>query len=341
MRCLLLMQKSVLEELARVLPPGPVDGVTFVPYREETNIPPSEYDVVISRAMYDAAMASADAGADVRWALLQSLPPERVLDSTPDLLAFGDREKTMLQLTRVAPAVHQPRSVTVRWEGADVAACVRAAGLRFPLIAKPLLACGPGHSHELTVALHPAALREICPPTILQEYVNHGGTLFKAYALGPHAMVQERASLPDLQAVTDEEEGERNGLVRFNSQQPPPSPAAFGVAALEAAPPCEGEREQRRAVAAELVKRLAASWDLLGPVGIDVVFSHDGTGYVVDANYFPKTAGKMEGVAEALASAVRTRVMRASAAVPVRRSDTQCLGPRYSEPQSESETVVE
>ncbi|GJN20212.1 hypothetical protein PR202_gb07561 [Eleusine coracana subsp. coracana] len=58
------------------------------------------------------------------------------------------------------------------------------AALRFPLIAKPLVADGTAKSHKMSLVYHREGLRKLRPPLVLQEFVNHGGVIFKVYVVG-------------------------------------------------------------------------------------------------------------------------------------------------------------
>ena len=60
----------------------------------------------------------------------------------------------------------------------DAAALVDSgllAALRFPLIAKPLVADGTAKSHKMSLVYHREGLAKLRPPLVLQEFVNHGG----------------------------------------------------------------------------------------------------------------------------------------------------------------------
>ena len=71
-------------------------------------------------------------------------------------------------------------------------AAVEAAGMQVPLVAKPLWADGREGSHGLAIAHDEDAIRHLVspprpghaaspfgPPLMLQQYVDHGGCLFK------------------------------------------------------------------------------------------------------------------------------------------------------------------
>ena len=69
--------------------------------------------------------------------------------------------------------------------------------LTFPIIAKPLLANSNDKAHEMSVIFTPHGLNKVQPPVILQQFINHGGILFKVYVAGDHVKCVKRNSLPD------------------------------------------------------------------------------------------------------------------------------------------------
>eukprot|EP00982_Pelagococcus_subviridis_P005823 29843-Pelagococcus_subviridis.AAC.4 len=104
-------------------------------------------------------------------------------------------------------AVRAPRQI-VASEGTeeDVIAEVRDAGLELPLLAKSLVANGTADSHKVAIVHDVEGLRCVVrgdvaglrPPCVIQEYVNHGGCLFKVYVVGDVVTTTRRKSLPDL-----------------------------------------------------------------------------------------------------------------------------------------------
>lgn len=68
----------------------------------------------------------------------------------------------------------------------------------YPVICKPVAACGIPESHLMTVAVDENGLALASMPCVVQEYTNHGGLLHKVYMLGDDVMVYHRKSLPDL-----------------------------------------------------------------------------------------------------------------------------------------------
>lgn len=70
--------------------------------------------------------------------------------------------------------------------------------LKFPVIAKPLVADGSAKSHKMALVFSHGALNKLKPPIVLQEFVNHGGVIFKVYVVGNHVRCVKRKSLPDV-----------------------------------------------------------------------------------------------------------------------------------------------
>ncbi len=70
--------------------------------------------------------------------------------------------------------------------------------LTFPVIAKPLVADGSATSHAMFLVFNVRGLAKLKPPMVLQEFVNHGGVIFKVYVAGEYFTCVQRKSLPDI-----------------------------------------------------------------------------------------------------------------------------------------------
>ncbi len=316
--CLLVLENKLLATAARTLPAGPVGGIRFVPFSPGCSAADQpRCRAVLHRAMYDLALSRASAAATERLALLRELEARGIaLEPLASVERFADRGALCRMLARI-DGVRQPRFVEVRSEGASVAEAAGSAGLRFPLLCKPLLASGPASSHDLAIVLHEAGLDGIRAPVLLQEYVPHGGKLIKAYCVGGRAHVAERASLPDLRATR-----QPPAMLRFNSHQPLPGAHELAHAVVPAETPAETPAKtpaeaaelgaELRARASRLVVWLAERIGLK-LLGVDLIVARDdaepqdpGELLIVDINYFPSGAAtKFPEAAEALASFVR------------------------------------
>ncbi|CAL4915754.1 unnamed protein product [Urochloa decumbens] len=181
-------------------------------------------------------------------------------------------------------------SQVVVYDAAALADSGLLAALRFPLIAKPLVADGTAKSHKMSLVYHREGLAKLRPPLVLQEFVNHGGVIFKVYVVGAHVTCVKRRSLPD---VSPEDDASAQGSVSFSQVSNLPNERTaeeyYGEKSLEDAvmPP------------AAFVNQIAAG--LRRALGLQL-FNFDmirdvraGDRYlVIDINYFPGYA-KMPG----------------------------------------------
>uniref|UniRef100_R7W960 Inositol-tetrakisphosphate 1-kinase n=1 Tax=Aegilops tauschii TaxID=37682 RepID=R7W960_AEGTA len=118
------------------------------------------------------------------------------------------QEVSKLDLADCHGKVGVPKQLFVNTDPLSIPAAVMRAGLSLPLVAKPLVA----KSHELSLAYDSASLTKLEPPLVLQEFVNHGGVLFKVYIVGDAIRVVRRFSLPNV----DEGDLSNNaGVFRF------------------------------------------------------------------------------------------------------------------------------
>ncbi|GKU95777.1 hypothetical protein SLEP1_g9097 [Rubroshorea leprosula] len=85
--------------------------------------------------------------------------------------------------------------------------------LKFPVIAKPLVADGSAKSHKMSLVFNHDGLNKLKPPIVLQEFVNHGGVIFKVYVVGEYVKCVKRKSLPD---VPEEKLANLEGSLSFS-----------------------------------------------------------------------------------------------------------------------------
>ncbi|GLU05393.1 hypothetical protein SLE2022_224950 [Rubroshorea leprosula] len=85
--------------------------------------------------------------------------------------------------------------------------------LKFPVIAKPLVADGSAKSHKMSLVFNHDGLNKLKPPIVLQEFVNHGGVIFKVYVVGEYVKCVKRKSLPD---VSEEKLTNLEGSLSFS-----------------------------------------------------------------------------------------------------------------------------
>ncbi|XP_061972158.1 inositol-tetrakisphosphate 1-kinase 3-like isoform X2 [Populus nigra] len=211
--------------------------------------------------------------------------PEVTVLDPPDAIQHLHNRQSMLQcvadmnLSNSYGKVGIPKQLVIKKDASSIPGAVAKAGLMLPIVAKPLVADGSAKSHELSLAYDQQSLQKLEPPLVLQEFVNHGGVMFKVYIVGETIKVVRRFSLPD---VCKRELSNIAGVFRF----PRVSCAAAsadnadldpGVAELPPRPLLEK-------LARELCRRLG-----LRLFNLDIIREH-GTRdrfYVIDINYFP------------------------------------------------------
>ncbi|XP_008787233.2 inositol-tetrakisphosphate 1-kinase 3-like isoform X1 [Phoenix dactylifera] len=218
--------------------------------------------------------------------------PEVTVLDPPDAIQQLRNRQSMLQyasnlnLSDCYGKIGVPRQLVITEDPTSIPRAVAEAGLTLPLVAKPLVADGSAKSHELSLAFDQFALSKLDPPLVLQEFVNHGGVLFKVYIVGESIKVVRRFSLPDVNKC---ELLDTAGVFRF----PRVSCAAASADDADLEPDIAElpPRPLLERLARELRCRLG-----LRLFNMDIIREH-GTRdqfYVIDINYFPGY-GKMPG----------------------------------------------
>ncbi|KAG2704795.1 hypothetical protein I3760_05G021800 [Carya illinoinensis] len=216
--------------------------------------------------------------------LRQKNPEVTVLDP-PFAIEHLHNRQSMLQdvadlnLSDCHGKVGVPRQLVIKKDPSSIPYEVNKAGLKLPLVAKPLVLDGSAKSHELFLAYDQFSLAELEPPLVLQEFVNHGGILFKVYIVGEIIKVVRRFSLPN---VSKRELEKVAGVFRFPRVSS--SAASADDADLEPSVAEHPPQPLLENLARELRHRLG-----LRLFNIDMIREH-GTRdvfYVIDMNYFP------------------------------------------------------
>ncbi|XP_066383701.1 inositol-tetrakisphosphate 1-kinase 2-like isoform X2 [Miscanthus floridulus] len=130
-------------------------------------------------------------------------PEVTVLDPPNAIKHLNNRQSMLeevadLNLSNFYGEVCTPRQLVVSEDPSSIPTAVAMAGLTLPLVAKPLVVDGTSKGHELYLAYDVASLSMLDPPLVLQEFINHGGILFKVYIIGETIQVVRRFSLPDV-----------------------------------------------------------------------------------------------------------------------------------------------
>ncbi|XP_044508653.1 inositol-tetrakisphosphate 1-kinase 3-like isoform X7 [Mangifera indica] len=158
--------KPKLEVLARS------KGITFVAI--DTNRPlldQGPFDIVLHKM-------SGKEWCEVIEDYRQKHPEVTVLDP-PDAIKHLCNRQSMLQdvanlnLSDCHGKVCVPKQMVIKNDPMSIPDEVFEAGLKLPIVAKPLVVDGSAKSHELFLAYDRFSLAELEPPLVLQEFVNH------------------------------------------------------------------------------------------------------------------------------------------------------------------------
>ncbi|XP_038900568.1 inositol-tetrakisphosphate 1-kinase 1-like [Benincasa hispida] len=133
--------------------------------------------------------------------------PDVVIVDPPELISRLLNRDSMLQVVKEVKVsqgderIETPKQVVVN--DLDVVIkdglnAFRDLGLKFPVIAKPLESDGTPKSHQLCLVSNDSGLKGLHAPIVLQEFVNHGGVVFKVYVVGECVVCVTRKSLPDI-----------------------------------------------------------------------------------------------------------------------------------------------
>ncbi|CAL0325354.1 unnamed protein product [Lupinus luteus] len=185
---------------------------------------------------------------------------------------------TKLQISLQNGTVQVPKQVLLN-ESKDFNEEEVGLSLKFPVIAKPLVANGTATCHELFLVFDREGLRELSFPVVLQEFVNHGGVVFKIYVAGNQVDCVKRKSLTD---IPEEKLKRLNGSVPF-SQISNLRDEEGGDGGGE-----DGIEMPPESLVTELAKGLRVELGL-NLFNVDVIRdANDPTRYlVIDINYFP------------------------------------------------------
>lgn len=205
---------------------------------------------------------------------VNSHPSVRVFDPLESAALTLNREA----LTKVLNTIQWPQSLDVRipksieLDSSDIATINGITKeLHFPVLAKPLEACSKDSNHVFRLCTSPDKLVGVPVPTQLQEYINHGGVVYKIYKLGDIIEVTTRKSTRDI------EEGEDIQL-NFHSQKPDSEKSLWTSSVPSVSIPYDDFQQISD------ILRESLNMELFG---FDILKDADNVYWIVDVNYFP------------------------------------------------------
>lgn len=181
------------------------EGIAFAPFEYDSTVKSVEaFDVIIHKLTEDLDSTEQESILKVRAIdeyLLQH-PSTVIIDPFPAVHKVISRARTCLTLQRLIDSTSkcpfsQPK-FAIAESPAVIADFIRTSGLRYPVICKPIEACGTPSSHSMVVAINEDGLSLVKCPCVVQEYMNHDGLFYKVYVIDKKVMVFQRPSLPNL-----------------------------------------------------------------------------------------------------------------------------------------------
>ncbi|KAJ3691599.1 hypothetical protein LUZ61_020763 [Rhynchospora tenuis] len=101
----------------------------------------------------------------------------------------------------------------------DLSQKLAGANLKFPVLVKPQVACGVADAHNMAIVFKSEEFRELSVPlpAIIQEYVDHGASIYKVYAIGNEVFHAVRKSLPNSASLLASSQKSSISPITFNS----------------------------------------------------------------------------------------------------------------------------
>ncbi|KAJ0261061.1 Inositol-tetrakisphosphate 1-kinase 1 [Hirschfeldia incana] len=147
----------------------------------------------------------------------EKCPNVPVVDSPEDIERLHNRVSMLEVITQLKFPVSESERFGVPKQVVVMDPTVLRGGglgeLEFPVIAKPLDADGSAKSHKMFLIYDQEGMKILKAPIVLQEFVNHGGVIFKVYVVGGYVKCVKRRSLPD---ISEEKIGTSKGSLPFS-----------------------------------------------------------------------------------------------------------------------------
>lgn len=184
--------------------------------------------------------------------------------------------------------------VTKYLSTSDIMTKMEQRGMNFPLIYKSYSAYFGGNPHEMALIFSPEHLDDLTKPCLLQEFNNHGGILYKVFAVGKKFNICERPSIKNYYSGADS----CKNTIRFDSFRVSKSGQSYIEGIHDCDPAhrrwrnCDEVKELlNRQVVEQIISRIFETTNLY-LFGFDVLIEEMSGNYaLIDINWFPSYAG--------------------------------------------------
>ncbi|XP_030632569.1 inositol-tetrakisphosphate 1-kinase-like [Chanos chanos] len=229
---------------------------------------------------------------------VSSHPQTVVLDPLPAMRQLLDRFASYRIMSKIQESLGRsicsPPYVEINTNDLSIILeAVEKKRLTFPLICKTRVAHGC-RSHEMSLIFGAAGLADVCPPCVLQSFVNHGAVLHKVFVVGDDHFTVERPSLKNFPPGPCDRR-----TIFFNSHEVSKPESCSHLTALDDSLPQVPLPSDDVMVA--LVRELRAELGM-ALFGVDVIVNiQTHTLTIIDINIFPG----YEGVTQFFGSLLR------------------------------------
>ena len=244
-------------------------------------------DVLLHKMLADGHPEGGDASASEAQIqnmkeYILSLPQLRVVDP-PDCVQIV-LDRYVFQTTMQKSGVLCPPCAL--WKGTcdATAAMAQNPNLQFPLVCKSIQSCGSDAAHEVVIVHTLDQLGQVVQtipfPLLLQNYVQHHGTVWKVYVIGPYIWVGNRSD--GLNAVPCDDNKPSVHVDSIHVQRDVQTDGDFVLLTKD----CQFQGMKGHEVQ-DIVQKVSAATGL-NIFGIDLIVDIvTGGPYCVDLNYFP------------------------------------------------------
>ncbi|KVH87534.1 inositol-tetrakisphosphate 1-kinase 1-like [Cynara cardunculus var. scolymus] len=214
--------------------------------------------------------------------------PNTVIIDPPSAIERLQNRISMLEFVTELkiPNLSIPNQLLVE-DSSSLSSVIATGKLNFPMIAKPVVVDGSAKSHKMSLVLNVEGLTkglDLESPVVLQQFVNHGGVIFKVYVAGDYVKCVKRRSLPDISEEKLEKMSSESGGVICFSQISNSALAGDDNRSTE-------DSNEVKMPAPEFISETANCLRLalgLHLFNFDMIRDDKGSGYlVIDINYFP------------------------------------------------------
>lgn len=164
---------------------------------------------------------------------------------------------------------------------------IENAGVSYPMVCKTVIGHGSETCHEMAVIFNEEGLKDLMPPCVVQQFVNHNAVLFKVFVAGNKHYIVKRPSIKNFYS-TDAKDRKTIFFSSHDVSKPDSGSYLSELDEYDSEPNVSAPDES---LVLKLVRKLRPKLNLT-MFGVDIIVEK-GTGHhvVIDINYFPGYEG--------------------------------------------------